>query len=130
MEPEFDFENKTLSAVDYVIFAMVLAISAGIGIFFGCKGQKTTSDFLMGGRSMSLLPVTLSLLASFLSAVTLLGTPTEIYTYDIMYLWIILGYLMMIPLAAHVYTPIFYNLKLTSVFEVNYLDTKTGMYAN
>ena len=112
------FENNTLSLVDYVIFAIVLAISAGIGIFFGCRGQKTTSEFLMGGRNMSILPVSLSLLASFLSAITLLGTPAEIYTYDIMYFWLVPSYFIMIPLAAHVYAPIFYNLKLTSVFEV------------
>ena len=31
-------------------------------------------------RSMSTLPMTLSLVASFMSAITLLGVPAEIYT--------------------------------------------------
>lgn len=63
-----------LGAVDYVIFSLVLCISAGIGIFFGCiKKQKNTDEFLLGNRKMGILPVSLSLLASFMSAITLLG---------------------------------------------------------
>ena len=32
--------NKTLSAWDYVVFAMVLVVSAAIGIYHGCTGGK------------------------------------------------------------------------------------------
>ncbi len=60
---------NTFSVPDYVVFALVLAVSAGIGIFYGCTGgkQKTTQEFLMADRSMSIMPVALSLLASFMS---------------------------------------------------------------
>ena len=68
-----------------------------------------------------LIPVTLSLLASFMSAITLLGTPAEIHVFGTEYMMIIFGYAIMIPLAAHVFLPVFYNLKVTSVFEVCYL---------
>ena len=43
------------------------------------RGQKNTEEFLMASRSMSTLPMTLSLIASFMSAITLLGTPAEMY---------------------------------------------------
>ena len=33
-------ENKTLAAADYVVFAMVLAVSAAIGIYHTCTGGK------------------------------------------------------------------------------------------
>ena len=33
----------------------------------------------MGDRQMSVFPVALSLLASFISAITLLGTPSEVF---------------------------------------------------
>jgi len=71
----YDFKTNTFSVWDYVVFGGVLAISASIGIYYGCTGgkQKTTSEFLMADRKMHLLPVTLSLLASFMSAITLLG---------------------------------------------------------
>lgn len=42
-------------AVDYVIFGLMLAISAGIGIFFGIKnrGKKQTSKgLILGNKEM------------------------------------------------------------------------------
>ena len=63
--------------------------------------------------------MSLSLLASFMSAITLLGTPAEIYVFGTQYMLIIFGYFLTIPIAAHVFIPIFYNLRVTSVFEVN-----------
>lgn len=50
---------------EYIVFAVMLAVSAGIGLFYGCfgKGQKTTSEFLMAGRSMSTFPAAMSLIA-------------------------------------------------------------------
>jgi sodium-coupled monocarboxylate transporter 8/12 len=122
-------ENKHLGAWDYVVFAAVLAISAGIGVWFGCTGgkQKTTREFLMADRQMNVVPVALSMLASFMSAITLLGTPSEIYVYGTEY-WIIwIGYALLIPLAAHVFVPIFFRLKLTSVFEYMEMRFSPGM---
>lgn len=112
--------TNTLAAWDYVVFALVLGVSAGIGIFYGFSGgkQKTTKEFLMADRRMSVFPVTLSLLASFMSAITLLGTPAEIYVYGTQYWMIWLGYCITIPFAAHVFLPVFYQLQVTSVFEV------------
>ena len=109
------------SAADYVVFVLVLVISAAIGLFYGFRGggQKTTKDFLMGGRSMSVLPVSLSLLASFMSAITLLGTPAEIYAYGTQYWLIWVGYCIMIPLVCLVFVPVFYQIGITSVFEVS-----------
>lgn len=51
---------------EYVVFGLMLAVSAGIGLFYGCTGnkQKTTSEFLMGGRSLGIFPIASSLIAS------------------------------------------------------------------
>ncbi len=113
--------TNTFHAWDYVVFAAVLVISASIGLYYGCTGgrQRTTREFLMADRQMTVFPVALSLLASFMSAVTLLGTPAEIYVFGTQYWMIWMGYVLMIPLAAHVYLPIFYKLQVTSIFEVN-----------
>ena len=112
--------TNRLSVVDYVVFALVLAVSGGIGIYYGIKQRKSsTTEFLLGGRSMSILPVTLSLTASFMSAITLLGTPAEIYSFTTIFFTIGSGFVIGTPIAAYVYVPIFYNLKLTSIFEVS-----------
>ena len=48
---------------DYVVFAASLGISAGVGIYFGTAGKKqdSTEEFLMAGRSMNPIPVSVSL---------------------------------------------------------------------
>jgi sodium-coupled monocarboxylate transporter 8/12 len=50
---------------EYLVFIIMLGISAGIGVMYGCFGKKqnTTSEFLMAGRNMGTFPVTMSLIA-------------------------------------------------------------------
>lgn len=57
------FSHK-FGLVEYVVFVSVLVFSASIGLFYAfCgKGQKSTEEYLMGNRKMSVLPVSLSLL--------------------------------------------------------------------
>ena len=57
-------------------------ISAAIGIYHAWHGKTLTStgDFLMGGRKLGIVPLTISLVVSVISAVTLLGLPAEMYT--------------------------------------------------
>ena len=47
--------ENSFSAWDYVAFVAVLAISASIGIVYGFikSRQKTTEEFLMANRSMT-----------------------------------------------------------------------------
>lgn len=50
---------------DYGIFALMLGFSAVIGIYFGCFGSKqsTTSEYLLGSKSMKVIPIVISLVA-------------------------------------------------------------------
>ena len=59
------------------------------------------------------------MLASFMSAIMILGTPAEIYTFGLEYDCIGIAYMVLMPIAAYVYIPVFYNLHLTSAFEVH-----------
>ena len=76
-------EKKNFLAVDYVIFGLMLLISALIGVFFGFFRRKknTSQEILLGGRNMGVFPSSLSLLASFMSGITILGNPSEVYNY-------------------------------------------------
>lgn len=111
---------KYLSAADYVVFSVVLAFSAAIGVFYACTGgkQKTATEFLMANRQMGIIPVSLSLLASFMSAITILGTSSELYFYGTQYWLLALSYLLVMIVAGHLFLPIFYRLQLTSAYEV------------
>ncbi|XP_013391934.1 sodium-coupled monocarboxylate transporter 1 [Lingula anatina] len=115
---------NTFHVVDYIVFAGTLLVSAGIGVYSAFTGghQKTTAEFLMANRQMGAIPASMSLLASFMSAITLLGTPKEMYVYGTEYLWLAFSYLLVIPVAAHLFLPIFFRLKVTSAYE--YLEMR------
>lgn len=119
-------EKKTFGTVDYVLFVLMFCASAAIGFYhaYRDRNKKNAAEFHLGGRKMHPIPVALSLSATFLSALTLLGTPAEVYTNGTMYYWIILGMLISTAGAAHVFVPVFYKLNLTSCFK--YLEKRFG----
>ncbi|XP_069172585.1 sodium-coupled monocarboxylate transporter 2 [Procambarus clarkii] len=109
--------------IDYTVFGLMLGLSAAIGVFYGCFSKKQdTKEFLMAGKSMTTFPVAMSLIASFMSAITLLGTPSEVYQFGFIYWLIIFSYMLVMPAAAHLYFPVFYNLQVTSAYE--YLEKR------
>lgn len=68
---------------------------------------------------MYTLPVAMSLTATFMSALTLLGAPAEMYIYATMFWWICLAFIIAIAISSQIFIPFFYKLKLTSMFEVS-----------
>ncbi|XP_068128905.1 sodium-coupled monocarboxylate transporter 1 [Hyperolius riggenbachi] len=118
----------TFSVWDYVVFALMLVISAVIGIYyaFAGGGQKTSKDFLMGGRSMTAVPVALSLTASFMSAVTVLGTPAEVYRFGAMFSVFAIAYTFTVLISSEVFLPVFYRLGITSTYE--YLELRFNKF--
>jgi Na+/proline symporter len=96
------------SVVDYVIFALMLAISAGIGIFYGCFGNKTgtAKEMLVANRQMTVFPTAMSLLASFMSGITILGNPAESYNYGTLYIWCAVAHIFVAIVTANVFIPV------------------------
>lgn len=113
-------DQKHFMVVDYVIFAVLLTTSVGIGLYHALTGgrQRTTQEFLMADRSMGCLPVSLSLIASFQSAVAIIGVPAEIYTHGTQYWFIGCAYILGLLIPAYVFIPIFYKLRLSSAYQV------------
>jgi len=116
---------EKFGAANYVVFALMLLVSLLIGAFFWWKGQNTSEEFLMGGRQMGTFPMTLSLVASFMSAITLLGTPAEMYVSGTQYVLLAASYPFVMGAAAHLYLPVFYNLQVTTSYE--YLELRFSM---
>lgn len=59
-------ENKLqFSWYDYCLFMFMLGLSVLIGIYFGYFGKKqsTANEYLLGGKSMKVWPVAMSLVA-------------------------------------------------------------------
>uniref|UniRef100_A0A8C5SJS6 Solute carrier family 5 member 5 n=1 Tax=Laticauda laticaudata TaxID=8630 RepID=A0A8C5SJS6_LATLA len=115
---------RAFSLWDYGVFGLMLLVSTGIGLFYGLSrgGQKSPEAFFTGSRAMSAVPVGLSLSASFMSAIQVLGVPAEAYRYGMKFLWMCLGQLLNSLLTAGLFLPVFYRLGLTSTYE--YLELR------
>ncbi|XP_012161973.1 sodium-coupled monocarboxylate transporter 1 isoform X2 [Ceratitis capitata] len=114
--------------VDYFVFVLMLVVCAVIGSYFGFVDKKKTRDnekrrgsealdYLVGGRKMKVIPVALSLVASFVSGISLLGTSTEIYVYGTQYAFILITLVISGIISWYVFLPVFCNLQLTSTYE-------------
>ncbi|KAG8227162.1 hypothetical protein J437_LFUL001706 [Ladona fulva] len=117
----------TFGVTDYVVFAFMLGVSAAIGIYYRLTGgqQKTTQEYLLGDKNLPILPVAFSLMASFMSAITLLGVSMENYTYGTQFVIINISYGFGTPIAVYCFLPVFFKLQATSAYE--YLQLRFGL---
>ncbi|NXP78951.1 SC5AC protein, partial [Ramphastos sulfuratus] len=117
-------EVKTFVAWDYAVFAALFLVCASIGVFFAVKERKkkTSKEFLVGGRQMTCGPIAFSLTTSFMSAVTVLGTPSEVYRYGAAFVLFFLSYALVIIFTAELFLPVFYRSGITSTYE--YLELR------
>ncbi|KAJ8951885.1 hypothetical protein NQ318_019862 [Aromia moschata] len=118
--------QHVLGAVDYVVLVLVMLVSSAIGVYYRFTGgkQKTMKEYLHADKNMPIGPVAFSLMASFMSAITLLGVSSENYTYGIQFIVINISYGLFTPLAAYLYLPVFFHLQATSAYE--YLEKRFG----
>uniref|UniRef100_A0A669QQL7 Solute carrier family 5 member 12 n=1 Tax=Phasianus colchicus TaxID=9054 RepID=A0A669QQL7_PHACC len=117
-------EIKKFVVWDYVVFAGLFLVCASIGVFFAIKERKkkTSKEFLVGGKQMSCGPIAFSLTSSFMSAVTVLGTPSEVYRYGASFVLFFLAYTFVIILTSELFLPVFYRSDITSTYE--YLELR------
>ncbi|CAH1284648.1 unnamed protein product [Diabrotica balteata] len=114
---------------DYAVFSAMLLLSALTGLYFGCRGRyckseasQTLSEYLTGNKNLKPFPVALSLIASYVSGVTILGTPSEIYLFGTQYWFIVIAIWMSGLVVSTVYLPVFLTLQVNSSYE--YLELR------
>uniref|UniRef100_H2LYA4 Solute carrier family 5 member 8 n=1 Tax=Oryzias latipes TaxID=8090 RepID=H2LYA4_ORYLA len=113
-----------VTMADYVVFALMLVVSAAVGFYYAWtdRSQSSSGDFLTGGRRLTALPVSLSLTASFMSAITVLSNPAEVYRYGANIGFYALAYALTMLVTSEVFLPVFYKLAITSTYE--YLELR------
>ncbi|XP_039494407.1 sodium-coupled monocarboxylate transporter 1 [Drosophila santomea] len=129
-------DNYRFRTVDYIVLLGMTLLSTGTGLYFGGikKKQKTIKstsedtrktnfgsekidEYLIGSRSMNVIPVSISLIGSFVSGVTIIGTPSEIYYYGTQYSFIIVGIILQGFALSYVYLPVYSALQIGSAYE-------------
>uniref|UniRef100_A0A672F731 Solute carrier family 5 member 8 n=1 Tax=Salarias fasciatus TaxID=181472 RepID=A0A672F731_SALFA len=116
--------GRSFSAADYLVFGVMLAVSAAIGVYhaWADRGRSSSEEFLTGGRRLTALPVSLSLTASFMSAITMLSNPAEVYRYGASIVFFGVSYAVMVLVTSEIFIPLFYKLSVASTYE--YLELR------
>jgi len=115
-----------MNTFDYAIVFGYLAMLLGLGYFF--KEQKSKKDYFLGGRAMGTFPLTLSTMATQLSAISFISAPAFVgLRPDGGMVW--LSYEFGVPIAMlflMVYVlPALYRSGVVSIYD--YLERRFGM---
>ncbi|KAH8241059.1 hypothetical protein KR026_011284 [Drosophila bipectinata] len=139
-------EGNKFGIVDYIVFLGMIILSTATGIYYGyikksnkkpeepiplfSPGQRGKHDFgseklneyLMGSGSLRVFPIAMSLIASSISGVSILGTPPEVYNYGTQYWMTIVPILLQYFAIAYIYLPVFWAVQVGSSNE--YLELR------
>ncbi|XP_043653437.1 sodium-coupled monocarboxylate transporter 1 [Drosophila teissieri] len=129
-------DNYRFSTVDYIVLLGMTLLSTGTGLYFGGFkkkpktltstsedtrktnfGSEKIDEYLIGSRNMKVIPVSISLIGSFVSGVTIIGTPSEIYYYGTQYSLIIVAIILQGFALSYVYLPVYSALQIGSAYE-------------
>uniref|UniRef100_A0A0A9X2G5 Sodium-coupled monocarboxylate transporter 2 n=1 Tax=Lygus hesperus TaxID=30085 RepID=A0A0A9X2G5_LYGHE len=103
--------------VDYVVFGGMVIGSSVIGLFMGVSKRSSASQFLTGNGDISTVPVALSMLAGFLSSITLMGQPAEVYLYGAQQWLFGFATFLLIPIVGYYMVPFFREKNYFSAYQ-------------
>jgi len=107
-----------LSALDWLVFAAYLAVTAGIGFWAG-RHHSTTEDYFLGSRRVPWWAAMLSLVATETSAVTVVAVPAMMYAPggDFGFLQCAIGFAIGKALIAAFILPAYFRKSITTPYE-------------
>ncbi|MEP2652160.1 MAG: sodium:solute symporter [Paraglaciecola sp.] len=105
------------TALDVAVFAAYVLVLLTTGYLFN-RRANTTNDYFLGGNSMPIWTVSISVLATSQSAATFLGGPDQGYRGDLTYLASNIAGLIAAVFVAKFLLPRFYALKAFTVYEL------------
>lgn len=112
-----------LSSLDFAVIAVYLSFVLFIG--WRCsKGNKTSEDYFMAGRSISWLPIALSVAATTLSANGFVGGPGWAYSSGLFAFMMQIAIPLAVAFVIYTTLPACYYLRLTSIYD--YVELRLG----
>ncbi|XP_015430372.1 PREDICTED: sodium-coupled monocarboxylate transporter 2-like [Dufourea novaeangliae] len=112
--------QRSFDLIDSAVFAGMLGISAIVGVYQAYKSRKNADavrEYLVGGQNMSIFPISMSLIASYISGIAILGLPAEMYVYGTQFWCVVIADSFVSLTMAIIYLPVFYGLGITSSYE-------------
>ncbi|BES94716.1 solute carrier family 5 [Nesidiocoris tenuis] len=102
---------------DYSVFGGMLLTSIVIGLRMGAAKKGSAAQFLTGNGDISTIPVALSMLAGFLSSITLIGQPAEVYLYGAQQWLFGFATFLLIPIVGYYLIPFFRERNYFSAYQ-------------
>lgn len=118
---------SSVHVAEYAVFGVLMATNVLVGLYFslGRRAREAgASEAFLGGRSLGVVPLSLSVLASLVTAIGLVGFTAHFYRYGLHLLWASFTVFALVPFIGRVVVPVIYSLRVTSVFE--YLRLRFG----
>ncbi|XP_070378944.1 sodium-coupled monocarboxylate transporter 1-like isoform X2 [Dermacentor albipictus] len=114
-----------MNVLEYVLFGVLVLANLSLGLWFSLRkkhGRRTGStsaavEVFLGSRTLMMLPLAASTVASTLSSTGLVALPVHYYAYGWHVLWAAATPLLLFPLATRVFVPVIYDLGVTSIFQ-------------
>ncbi len=107
-----------IGPVDLTILILYMAGTIAFGLWMS-RGQKSASDYLLGGRNLPWWALLLSIVATETSTATFLSVPGIAWSRgDLTYLQLPLGYLIGRTVAAFVLLPLYFKGELFTAYDV------------
>ncbi len=118
--------GHTLHWLDYIVIAITLVISLGVGFYFA-KRQTNTDSYFTGGRSIPSWAIGMSILATLISSITFLAYPGAAFKSN----WILLvqAFMVVIVLSGLVWIVVPLYRKVIGLSAYEYFEKRFGFFA-
>tara|TARA_R110002110_G_scaffold413729_1_gene641594 strand:+ start:81952 stop:83559 length:1608 start_codon:yes stop_codon:yes gene_type:complete len=102
--------------LNWTILLVYIIANLGLGMFLGRK-IESANDFFLGDRSIPWWAIGISVVSTYVSALTFLGGPAWAYTDGLAVIAIHLNYPLVIFFVVTFFLPFFYNSGVASIYE-------------
>lgn len=119
--------NSSFSTLDWSIFGAYFSILVLTSIILSQGKIKSTRDYFVGGNTVPMFAVAISVLATSQSAATFLGGPEYSYGQDLTFIGFYLSAFLAVIFVAKVLIPRFYAINAVTVYEL--LEIRYGKSA-
>ncbi|XP_070378934.1 sodium-dependent multivitamin transporter-like isoform X2 [Dermacentor albipictus] len=113
-----------MDVLEYVLFGVLVLANFSLGLWFSLRkhgryagSTSAVVEVFLGSRTLMMLPLAVSTVASIISSTGLIALPAHYYVYGWLLIWWSTLPLLLFPLATHVFVPVLYGLGVTSMFE-------------
>ncbi|XP_078483824.1 LOW QUALITY PROTEIN: sodium-coupled monocarboxylate transporter 1-like [Ciona intestinalis] len=115
---------REFGTVDLIVFSASLLLTFLVGGYYAYKARRDDSvaNYYFGNRKIPPIPLELSLAVTYISALTIIGVPTETYTYGMVNIWHVFATIIPSIFVCIYFIPLYYRLQLSTIYE--YLEIR------